>query len=196
MTTSAGSQPRRLLPLLLAFLLAFLWWSLAGWMLFPFYAELLIPATQAVFARIRPHGLLVDLANDYPWVRWSFDSETFGPQRGRLSFLVLVYNTVIYLALLSAAPGLRPRNRMLALLTGLPVVFAFHVFDLSMMIESRLLTVVQAEHYDFTRHFGWRFTMIKVYNFLSLMALKQVAFVVLFAVQWHWLEGFGKRTET
>ena len=165
-------------------LVAFALWSVVGWYAFPGYARVVIPVTSELLQWIRPHGVDVSLAEEYPYLRWTFEGDGEGPQTGRLSFTLLAYNAVLYLALVTAFPGLSARDRLLFAISGAPVVVAFHVLDLAMTVESRMLSVLQAEHYDFLHDFGLWFSMVKFYNFLSIMALKQVVFVGLFYVQW------------
>jgi len=165
-------------------LVAFALWSVAAWYAFPGYAKVVIPATSELLQWIRPHGLDVSLVGEYPHLRWAFEGDSQGQVTGWLSFTLLAYNAVLYLALVTAFPGLSAKGRLLFAASGAPVVLLFHVADLAMTVESRMLSVLQAEHYDFLHDFGLWFSMVKFYNFLSIMALKQIVFVGLFYVQW------------
>ena len=166
---------------------AFLLWSLVGWLVFPSYARLVVPTTARVLAWIQPHDIAVELVHESPWVSWRFATEEHGKQFNRRSFGLLVYNTVLYLSLLTAVPRLALRTRLHMAATAAPAVFLFHVVDLSMTVESYLLTVLQRDHYDFLHNFGLWFSLVKFYNFFSIMALKQIIFVGLFGLQWWWL---------
>jgi hypothetical protein len=168
-------------------LVAFAVWSVVASYVFPGYSRLVLPTTTAALDVVRPHGLDLVLANEYPSLRWSFTSPDIGPQEGALSFTLLAYNTVLYMCLATAFPGLTWRGRLAFVASAAPMVFLFHVIDLGLTVESRVLSVLQVEHYDFLHDFGLWFSLVKGYNFLSVMALKQVVFVGLFYLQWRWL---------
>ncbi len=165
-------------------LIAFLCWSVVGWSLFPAYQAVLAPATGWLLDWLRPHEVAMQFESNFPWLRWSFSSDEFGRHEGRLSFLLLVYNTVLYLTVLSAI-RLSKRRRVWLGLSAVPFIFAFHLFDLALTVESRILSVVQRQHYDFLVDFGFWFSLVKVYNFMSIMALKQVVLLGLLAAQYH-----------
>lgn len=172
-------------------LAAFALWSVIGWYVLPGYARVVIPVTSQLLEWIRPHGVDVSLAEAYPYLHWAFTGDGEVPETGRLPFTLLAYNAVLYLALVTAFPGLSVKGRLLLAVSGVPVVLVFHVADLAMTVESRILSVLQKEHYDFLHNFGLWFSVVKFYNFLSMMALKQVVFVGLFYVQWRTL---GRRS--
>lgn len=165
-------------------LVAFAAWSVLGAFVLPGYSRLVVPATEGVLRWLQPHGLVIALEVEHPYVRWSFATAPGHEEWGRLPLTLLTYNAVIYLALVSGVPGLPRRWRLGFAATALPAVFLFHVADLALGVESRILSVIQAEHYDFVASFGLWFTVVKVYNFLSVMAVKQVVFVGLFYAQW------------
>jgi len=169
-------------------LAAFALWSGIGLYAFPGYAQLVTPATSEVLQALRPHGLDLSLANEYPYVRWGYEEQEQGKQGGRVSFTLLVYNTVLYLSLVSAWAGLSRWARLLFAVSAAPVIFVFHVVDLGLTVESRVLSILQAQHYDFLHHFGLWFSLVKYYNFLSITGLKQVIFLLLFLVQWKYLD--------
>ena len=75
--------------------------------------------------------------------------------------------------------------RILLLLTGFPLLFVFHVVDLLLVVESRLLTLLQPQHYAFWDQFDLWFVAVKFYHSFSVMALKQVLPLLLLWLQWH-----------
>ena len=156
-----------------------------GWHLFPAYETVLVPTTEGLLNWLHPHELSIELDGDYPWLSWSFSNKEIGRQSGRISFLLLVYNTVLYLTVLVAVKQLSTKRKLWLGVSGLPFVFAFHLFDLALTLESRALSIVQKQHYDFLADFGLWFSLVKAYNFISIMAVKQVALLGLLALQYH-----------
>lgn len=172
-------------------LLGFVVWNLLGWLVFPKYGQIVVAAAAAVLAWLQPQGVLVNLSNKYPHLFWSCSAPGHDAQSGFISIRLLLYNTVIYLAVLGAIP-LTIKQRFVLLASGLPIVFIFHVFDLSMTIESRILSVTQAEHRDFLKDFGLWFSLVKFYNFFSVLAFKQASLVILLAMQWYLMHKIKK----
>jgi hypothetical protein len=118
-------------------------------------------------------------------VKWQVHLPSQEGTTDAVSFRLLSYNLILYLALLSAVPRLRLKHQAVLLLTGLPLFFAFHVADLLLTVESRLLTHLRPEGYTFWRHFNPWFLFVKFYASFSVMALKQVFPVcVLFVQGW------------
>lgn len=165
-------------------LLAFGAWSAVGVYAFPHYAKVVVPATSALLEGVRPHGLDLSLRTEYPYLYWHFTQGASEPQSSHMSFTLQVYNTVLYLTLLTAWPGLSLRGRLVLAATGAPVVFLFQVLDLALAVEGRILSVVQPEHAASLREFSLWYSAVKFYNFLSIMAVKQVVFIGLFYLQW------------
>ncbi len=174
-------QLKRLLPRLLA---AFVAWSAVAYLVLPLYMAGVVPATSVLVDLLPSHGAAVKLASQHPWVGCTIQKGDSPAAVEQVSSLVLTYNALIYLALLTAATGLdwRQRGRMAAF--GMPCLFVFHIVDLGLTVQSRVLSIVAGQHYDFRQHFGLWFTVVKVYSFLSLMALKQALPLVLFYAQW------------
>jgi hypothetical protein len=55
---------------------------------------------------------------------------------------------VLYLTGLTVVPRVSIRQRLGLAFSGMPYLFLFHVFDLMMWAESRLLTEIASQHYD------------------------------------------------
>lgn len=164
-------------------LVAFLLWSLIGGYLFPAYSKVILSSTSSLLEWLRPHGLALSLENEYPYLSWRFDYGG-GPQYERMSFTLFVYNALLFLALVTGLPGLSLRGRLLFVASGAPLIYLFHVVDLSLAIEGRLLSVVEPEHARFLQEFSLWYSLVKLYNFLSIMAVKQVVLLGLFYLQW------------
>jgi len=168
----------------LGLLLVFGVWNLLAGPLLPAYARSVTPVAQGTVRWLRPHNADVVFTNAYPDVIWQALLPSQEGVTERVSFRLLSYNLILYLALLSAVPRLRLKHRAVLLLTGLPIFLAFHVADLLTTVESRLLTRIQPEGYTFWRHFDPWFLFVKFYASFSVMALKQVFPVFVLFVQW------------
>jgi hypothetical protein len=169
--------------LLTRLLLWFTLWSAGAMLTLPAYALLVIPAAAWVGSALPTAGARLSLHVEYPSVVATIQPDGRAASLEYISFLVLTYNAVLYLALVSAwnALTLWERSRLAAL--GLPCLFVFHVFDLAMAAHSRVLSVACSEQYDVRRHFSAWFILVKTYAFLSLMALKQALPVALLYIQ-------------
>ena len=91
---------------------------------------------------------------------------------------------VLYLTALTVVPRISNRQRVGFLISGLPFLFGFHVFDLAMWAESRLLTEIRPEAYDIRGQFDLWFAAVKFYSHFSVLSLKQVAPLFLVWLQW------------
>ncbi|OGG50323.1 MAG: hypothetical protein A3F84_06660 [Candidatus Handelsmanbacteria bacterium RIFCSPLOWO2_12_FULL_64_10] len=170
----------------LELLLAFAIWSLLAGPLLPAYARAVIPVAQGIIEWLRPHDFSVVFTGIYPDVIWQahLPSEV---EQGGVSFQLLSYNLILYLTLLTAIPGVRLRGRVVLLLTGLPLLWIFHIVDLLLIVESWLLTRLRPESYVFWRHFDPWFLTVKFYASFSALALKPVFPILALFLQWHWL---------
>ncbi len=168
-----------------AFLLffAFLMWNLAVTPLMPLYAGLVVPPTQFFLNLIEPHGAVISFADFYPHVQWQTTRTSAAEQ---VSFQLVSYNVVLYLTCITALPDTSLRDRGLIVL-GLPVLYLFHIADLAMIVESRLLTALQPQHYDLWESFSLWFVMVKFYGSFSVLALKQTLPLAMVYLQWQWL---------
>ena len=172
---------------LVRLLVAFGLWSWLAVYLLPPYARVVVPVAAGALKLLQPHGLQVSLAVAYPQVSLQFAGPGGEPATGQVPFGLLAYNAVLYLAVLSAWPGPSWRWRLGFAATAAPVVVLVHAGDLAMAVESQVLSVVQKHHYDLRNDFGLWFSAVKFYNFLSIMALKQVVLVALYYLQWRLL---------
>jgi hypothetical protein len=173
--------------LLVRLLLAFALWSWVALYALPLYARVVVPIASRTLHWLRPHGLEVELVEEHPYVALRFRGDSQGEVTGRISFSLLAYNAVLYLAVVSAVPGPSLRWRLRFVAMAAPAALLFHVGDLVLAVESQVLSVVQEQHYDLWRDFGFWFSAVKFYNFLSVMAVKQVVPVGLYYVQWRFL---------
>ncbi|MEW6751998.1 MAG: hypothetical protein AB1505_13620 [Candidatus Latescibacterota bacterium] len=133
--------------------------------------------------RLRPHGATVTFRAVYPAIGWRVAPPTGGARQEQTSLRLLCCNLVLYLALLTALPAVPLRHRALMACSGLPLLFALHVGDLLLMVESRTLTLLRPESYAFWRHFDPWFVAVKCYHSLSVMALRQAPPVLLVLAQ-------------
>jgi hypothetical protein len=173
--------------LILRLVLAFAAWNiLAAWLL-PEYARVVVPAAQWVLHQLHLHDAQATFTEIYPNVRWQVSHRLHG-QDEYVSFRLLAYNLILYLALLSAIPTWR-RHRIALLLTGLPLLFVFHVVDLLLVVESRFLTILQPRYYEIWDHFDPWFVAVKFYHSFSVMALKQVLPLLVLWLQWQFYVG-------
>ena len=161
-------------------------WNLISLPLLPLYGKLVIPAAQALLNLVEPHGATFSFAEAFPTIAWqvTHQSQTFDHA---LSFRLLAYNLILYLTALTILPRASVRQRVGLAISGLPYLFLFHVFDLMMWAESRLLSEIAAQHYDWKQFDLW-FAFVKFYNHLSVLSLKQVAPLLLLGLQWSLLQ--------
>jgi len=160
----------------------------------PVYARAVAPVAQGIVRWLRPHDASIVFTDAYPDVKWQVHLPSQDGATDAVSFLLLSYNLILYLALLTAVPRLSPKARIVLLLTGLPLFFAFHVVDLLMTVESRLLTRLQPEGNTFWRHFNPWFLFVKFYASFSVMVLKQAFPVFVLFVQWLGMKKLTERT--
>ncbi|MCH7788695.1 MAG: hypothetical protein IH940_04565 [Acidobacteria bacterium] len=163
---------------------AFLLWNLAVTPVMPLYAGLVVPPTQFFLNLIEPHGAVVNFADFYPYVQWQTTQTSATEQ---VSFQLVSYNVVLYLTCITALPDTSLRDRAVFLSIGLPVLYLFHIADLAMVVESRLLTALQPQHYDLWESFSLWFVMVKFYGSFSVLALKQILPLAMVYFQWQWL---------
>jgi hypothetical protein len=178
---------------ILILLLAFPAWVFLIGPLLPSYAKAVVPTAQWALNGLQLHGAWVTFAETCPDVRWHVVHPSLELGEDSVSFRLLTYNLILYLALLTAVPRLRLVARLVLLATALPVFWAFHVLDLLLLVESRTLTGLQPQHYEFWRHFNPWFVAVKFYGSFSAMALKQILPIVVMVLQWHVLTGLGAR---
>ena len=176
-------------PLIIAFVI----WNLISLPLLPFYGELVVPAAQGLLNLIGPHGARFAFSDVFPAVTWQVTHQSLSFDHA-LSFRLLAYNLILYLTALSVVPRVSMRQRLGLSLSGLPYLFFFHVFDLMMWAESRLLTEIASQHYDLAQFDLW-FAFVKFYNHFSVLSLKQVAPLLLLGLQWSLLQQVRSRKD-
>ena len=167
---------------------SFLAWGLLSHPLLPIYARAVVPLAEGILTEIRPHGSLITFPEMYPSVTWQVENGPFPRQIESTSFRLLTYNLVLYLALLTALPRTGLVKRLVLLLSAFPLFIGFHIVDLLLIAESRMLTTLQPQHYAFWRDFDLWFVVVKFLNSFSVMALKQVFPVLVLWAQWRWLQ--------
>ena len=167
-------------------ILAFVIWNLISLPLLPLYGELVVPAAQGLLNLIGPHGARFAFSDVFPTIAWqsTHQSQIF---EHALSFRLLAYNLILYLTALTILPRASVRQKVGLAISGLPYLFLFHVFDLTMWAESRLLSEIAAQHYDWKQFDLW-FAFVKFYNHFSILSLKQVAPLLLLGLQWSLLQ--------
>ena len=119
--------------------------------------------------------------------RWIADVYIGGRNGRRIRRSAPTRKLAIYLSLLSAVPSLKVKLRVAFLLSGFPLIFAFHTIDLIIIVESKLLTVLQPERYVFWGNFSPWFVAVKFYHSFSMLAFKQAFPVLLLGIQWYLL---------
>ena len=166
---------------------SFLVWGLLIHPLLPLYARAVVPAAEVILTQVRPHGSQITFTEMYPSVTWQVENSQIPPKFESTSFRLLTYNLVLYLALLTALPRVRLVRRAVLLLCALPLFYGFHVLDLLLVAESRMLTALHPQHYAFWRDFDLWFVVVKFSNSFSVMALKQVFPIIVISLQWTWV---------
>lgn len=189
---SAGLRPEWRFGLRLV--LAFSLWNVLVLPLLPAYARLVVPFAQWSLKVLRPHDAQVVFTDVYPHVKWQV---TYLSQvrDESVSFGLLVYNLILYLSLLTTIPRVRWTHRSILLLSGLPILFLFYGIDLVLIVESKLLTWLQPQHYAFWEEFDLWFSAAKFYHSFSVMAFKQVLPLLVLWLQWHGLRKFTRLGE-
>ncbi|MFC1526324.1 hypothetical protein ACFL6X_05895 [Candidatus Latescibacterota bacterium] len=156
---------------------AFAIWSGVAIPVLPLYAQVVVPAASAILRLIEPHGVVLSFTESFPSVTWELDGAPESLRR--VPFRLLAYNLVLYLSVVTAWPRLGAGRRLLVAVTGLPILYLFHVLDLMLAVESRLLTVLRPESYDLSERIDLWFLGVKYYHSFSVLALKQVLPVLL-----------------
>ena len=178
---------------ILVLALAFVVWVLLLEPILPVYARVVVPVAQGVLQGLEPHGATISFIESFPKVEWQVGLPTQRADES-ISFRLLTFNLALYLALVTALAGLRWKQWGLLLATGLPVLFGFHVVDLLVVVESRLLSLLQPQNFIFWRDFDLWFVALKFYSSFSAMALRQIfPFAVVF-LQWHALRKLGPQS--
>ena len=169
---------------LLALLSAFGLWIAVGALLLPVYSKVLVSVVSVVLGWIQPHGIDLRLIDEYPWLGYRFSNSSGGPDYGRVPLDLFVYNSALYLALVTALPGLTVKGRLVFAVTAAPAVFLFHLTDLTLAIDGQVSSLVRPQHANVLQDFSLWYSLVKLYNHMSIMAIKQVVLVGLFYLQW------------
>ena len=166
-------------------------WRLLGWFLLlcllsqaalGIYVGVVAAAAETCLNLLGPHGAEIAFGQVSPRVAWTATSSA-ATVAGGLSPHLLTYNGLLYLALVLALPGWTPVGRGRLVLTGVPILFLFHVGDLMLAVESQLLTSTQPQHYVFWRALDLWFVWVKFSHSFSVLALKQVLPALLLYLQ-------------
>ena len=172
---------------ILVLALAFVVWVLLLDPILPIYARVVVPVAQWVLQGLEPHGATISFGKSFPKVEWQVGLPTQRVDES-ISFRLLTFNLALYLGLVSALAGLRWKQWAVLLATGLPVLFGFHVVDLLVAVESKLLSLVQPQNFIFWRDFDLWFLAVKFYHSFSAMALRQILPFGVAFLQWHALK--------
>lgn len=177
---------------ILTLCLAFAVWTLAaGWLGAPYARWVLALARWGTDGLYGGTRVLLDMA--YPDIAWTFADASAPLTSGTVSFYLLSYNLVLYLALVTAMPATGAGRRALMALAGLPVFFVFHAADLLLAVESRRLSVVRPAGYDLAAGFDVWFLFIKFAHNFSVMAFKQVLPLLVAGLQWRFVQSRQRR---
>lgn len=156
----------------LALILAFGLWSAVVAPLLPAYARLVTPVASGLLWLLQPHGLSIDLTIAFPDVTWQLGG--MPASLSRVPFRLVAYNSVLFVALDTVWPGLTVTRRAAVAAAGLALLFGFHVADLCLIVESRLLTHLRPQSYRLSQGIDLWFLSVKYYHSFSVLALKQV----------------------
>jgi hypothetical protein len=179
----------------LALLLVFVTLSVSSGPMLTIYAQVVTPVAQLVLEQIQPHQIQVVFTTDYPEVKWQVHYPSLPSTNESVSFPLMSYNLLLYLALLSSAPQLRITGRIWLLICGVPIFFVFHIIDLLLVVESKVLTHTQPDSYVFWQHFDLWFIMVKFCHSFSVMAVKQLFPFLVFFLLWQRFKIFdGQKT--
>lgn len=173
--------------------LSFVLWNLLALYLLPAYSGLLVPVARWSLDVLHPHDAQFSFLAHYPTVEWEVTRLSQALGREQMSFRLLAYNLVLYL---TALTGLRdqPLKRVgILLATGLPVLGVFHLADLLLAVESKLLTRLRPDAYSFLEHFDLWFVVVKFSHSFSVMAFKQVFPLLLLWLQYCLLKRYSPR---
>ena len=170
--------------LVVRLILAFVLWNLLALYLLPAYSFLLVPVAEGILDTIQPHDTQLAFLARYPTVEWEVTrfSQTLGKEQ--TSFRLIAYNLVLYLTALSALRGQPVTVLGILLATGLPVLYIFHLADLLLVVESKLLTQIRPDAYSFWKHFDPWFVVVKFSHSFSVISLKQVFPLLLLWLQY------------
>ena len=168
----------------LRLILAFVLWNFLVLPLLPIYAQLVVPFTWWGLETLQPHDIQVVFTDVYPYVKWQVTHFSL-VQEESISFRLLSYNLILYISLLTAISRVCLWYRFILLMSGLSTLFVFHGVDLMLVVESKLLTWLQPQHYAFWDEFSLWFVVVKFYHSFSVMALKQVLPLLVLWLQLH-----------
>jgi hypothetical protein len=174
----------------LGLLIGFIVWNIAAVYALPIYAQAVVPTAQWVLDNLRLHNTHITFTDVYPYIEWQVNGLSQENHSEQTSFRLLSYNLVLYLTVLTAIPRLLFNHRIVLLLSGLPLIFVFHILDLILVVESKLLTLLGLQHYDYFSLFNLWFVIVKFSHNISVLALKQIAPVLLLLCQWYGLKRF------
>ncbi len=140
--------------------------------------------TESLWNLVTPHGQTLEFTSVAPTLRWHW---TPADVAGSLAPALLTWNTVLYLTVWSFVPSLPRSDRLRWLCVATPTLALWHVADLLLTVESRLLTLTRPEGYDLSAGFDLWFLWVKFANNLNVLGLRQVVPLLLIAAQWlHW----------
>ena len=177
-------------PLLARLLAAFAVANLLALPLLPPYAQLTAAAAEWAWNLVRPHSTGLEITQTFPQVAWQWTGAL--EEVSDVSFRLIAYNGILYATLL-AAIGLGGQQRLLGGATGFAFLFVFHIADLMLAIESRLLTQLRPESYSFWEDFDLWFVLVKFGHSYSVLVLKQVLPGAILWLQWAFLRrAFGE----
>ena len=160
--------------LIIRLTLSFAFWNLLALYLLPVYSHLIVPVAQVTLDAFRPHDTQFTFLASYPTLEWEITRLSQSLGKEQTSFRLLTYNLVLYLTALTTLRGQTLKDVGVLLATGLPVLYVFHLADLLLAIESKLLTQIRPDAYSFWVDFDLWFLVVKFFHSFSVMALKQI----------------------
>ena len=175
------SNRRRILLLLGAY--AF--WTAVSIPMFPVYARIVTSAASTASQMFLGHESAVVITSVYPTVAWHPSGIPAPSAEGSTtSFRLLAHNLILYLSILTVLPiGDHTRRAMMAA-SGLLILFVCHVLDLLIVMESSRLGPPGTLPTDLSLSSLW-FSSVKVYQSMSVLALKQAIPFLLLLIQSH-----------
>lgn len=164
-------------------LLAFAGWNLIVWPLLPLYARAVTPAAASLWNAVTPHGQSLAFGELFPRLLWR--CEPLGVA-GELSFPLLTYNLALYLTAVSVAPRVPRATRLLWLAPGLAALFLWHLGDLLLSAETRLLAALRPHGDGPGPTLDPLLLAVEVARDVTVLGLRQAVPCLLVGLQWLW----------
>jgi len=152
------------------------------------YARGILPLVQYFTDQLYASDIRIEFSSFYPDVKWQAVFKSQLVLEEGLAFSLISYNLILFLSLLCSLPEVELKHRLIFLVTGSPLIALFHIFDVLLAVESKILTHIQPESYEFWSNFSLWFILVKFFHSLSVMAIKQLVPAFIIALQWLWFK--------